>query len=194
MKFLIALTTMLFATVASAVPPSLYLKNQFGEVSNNYVTGGTFTTKLPTTMLLTGFVAGSGTVSATDTVLVGINKIVGNANSLQAKGLIPGTVEAIIAAGAVSATVMETTVSNVTAGTYAITLAAPSSQDGQIKIIKAVATMTHTVTLALTNVSMGGAWTPTGTTTLTFTSAGDSAVFIAIGSKWVYLGGSAVAS
>lgn len=105
------------------------------------------------------------------------------------------TSEAIIAATALSTVKQTSTVSNITAGTYAVTLAAPAAgQDGQLKIIKAVATMSHTVTLALTNVLMSGGYTPTGTTTLTFTSAGDNAVFIAVGGKWVYLGGSAVVS
>lgn len=102
--------------------------------------------------------------------------------------------EAIGVAHALSLTIAESIVSNPSGATYAVTLAAPSAQDGQIKVIKAGATMTHTVTMALTNVTMGGSWTPTGTTTLTFTSAGQSAVFIAVGTKWVYLGGSAVAS
>lgn len=158
MKMLILLSAVLFAGAVSAtVPPTLNLKNQYGEVSKNYVISGNYI------------------------------------SSLQ-NGTFTPTVEAIIAAGALSTVKMESTVSNITAGTYAVTLAAPSSQDGQIKIIKAVATMTHTVTMALTNVSMGSSWTPTGTTTLTFTNAGDSAVFIAVGGKWVYLGGSAVAS
>ena len=218
-------TVFSFAASATA-PPTLILKNQYGEQSNNYVLGGTLagvngvaitantivanltgSTALPTaasysavsaklvpTMLLTGYTSGAGVVASTDTVIQAIQKLNGNHAALLAAGVIPGTVEAITGAGALSTTVMESTCSNVTSGTYAVTLAAPSAQDGQIKIIKAVATMTHTVTLALTNVSMGGAWTPTGTTTLTFTSAGDSAVFIAIGAKWVYLGGSAVAS
>lgn len=103
--------------------------------------------------------------------------------------------ESVIAAGALSTLKYMSKVSNVTAGTFAVTLAAPAvSQDGQVKVIKAVATMSHTVTLALTNVLMSGGYTPTGTTTLTFTNAGDCAVFIAVGGKWVYLGGSAVAS
>jgi hypothetical protein len=88
---------------------------------------------------------------------------------------------------------METTVANAGGSTYAATLAAPSSQDGQLKIIK-MSTATHTVTLACTNIVFSGAYTPTGTTTLTFTSTGDSVVLMAVGSKWVYLGGSAVAS
>lgn len=102
--------------------------------------------------------------------------------------------EAVAAAGALAPNVIESTLANTTSGTYAVTLAAPSNQDGQLKIIKAVATMSHTVTLAMTNILMSGGYTPTGTTTLTFTNAGDCAVLMAVGSKWVYLGGSAVAS
>lgn len=198
MKLFMTLTALLFSVAASAtVPPSLYLKNQYGEVSNNYVTGGTFTTKLPATMLLTGFVAGAGTVASGDTVLVGIDKLAGNILNLQNGTFTPQS-EAIIAAGAVSTTKMESTVSNVTSGTYAVTLAAPSSQDGQIKIIKAVATMTHTVTLAMTNIATPGFLVAvtglSGSTTLTFTNAGDCVILIAVGGKWQIIGGSAVAS
>jgi hypothetical protein len=50
------------------------------------------------------------------------------------------------------------------------------------------------VTLAMTNILTSGAATPTGTTTLTFTNAGDCAVLFALGGKWVLVGGSAVAS
>jgi hypothetical protein len=101
--------------------------------------------------------------------------------------------QVISAAGALSVTIAESQVKNTTSGTYAVTLAAPTA-DGQLKIVAAIATMTHTVTLACTNIKFSGAYTPTGTTTLTFTNAGDSAVFISVGLKWVYLGGSAVAS
>lgn len=120
-----------------------------------------------------------------------------NANILSgtfASGKFLLATESVIAAGALSTTVAESLVSNVTAGSIAVTLAAPSSQDGQIKVILAVAMMTHTVTLALTNVKLSGGYTPTGTTTLTFTNAGDCAVFMALGAKWIYLGGSAIAS
>lgn len=221
MKMIFTVILALFGTMAYAVNPTLNLTNQFGEQSQNYVTGGNFqctaiaantilsnitgssavpvgnsyaavSAKLTPAMLLTGFVSGAGTVASSDTVLQAVNKLDGNHASLQAKGLIPA-VQAISGAGALSTTVMESTVTNA-GSTYAVTLAAPSAQDGQIKIIKAITAMTGTVTLALTNVSMGGSWTPTGTATLTFTSVGDSAVFIAVGGKWVYLGGSAVAS
>lgn len=159
MKFLMLMAAVLFVGSAFAtVPPTLNLKNQYGEVSKNYVLSGNF---------ISGLQNGTFTPST----------------------------ESIIAAGALSTTLMESSVSNVTSGTYAVTLAAPAgTQDGQLKIIKAVATMTHTVTLAMTNISTSGAYTATGTTTLTFTTAGQSAVFMAIGGKWVYLGGSAVAS
>lgn len=103
--------------------------------------------------------------------------------------------DALTAAGALSNSTGKSTVSNASGSTFAVTLAAPSaSQDGQVKIIEAITAMAHTVTMALTNVVMGGGYTPTGTTTLTFTSVGDSAAFLAVAGKWVYQGGSAVAS
>ena len=149
--------------------------------------------KLTPAMLQTGFTAGAGTVSATDTVLQGFQKIVGN----QALGLTPGTPQALSGAGAVSVAVMETTITNA-GSTYAITLAAPSGIDGQVKIIKAITAMSGTVTLAMTNISTPGFLVPvtgvSGTTTLTFTSVGDCAIFIAVGGKWQLIGGSAVAS
>lgn len=222
MKALALLIFTLFATSAFAVNPTLNLTNNFGEQSVNQVTGGNFVgvpiathtvlanltsgTAVPTaatyaalsavllpTQLLTGYVSGAGTVAAADTVLAGIQKLNGNAVALQAQGIIPGTAQALAATGAVSVSVMETTVTNA-GSTYAVTLAAPSGIDGQIKIIKAITAMAGTVTLAMTNVAIGGGYTARGTTTLTFTSIGDSAVFIAVGAKWVYLGGSAVAS
>lgn len=101
--------------------------------------------------------------------------------------------QTLAAAGAVSTTIQKTILNNATSGSYAVTLAAPALQDGSIKMLS-MGTATHTVTLALTNVKMSGGYTPTGTTTLTFTSVGDSAIFMALGTKWVYLGGSAVAS
>ncbi len=176
--------------VANTIPSNLTGSTAY-PVANTYAA---VSAKLTPAMLLTGFVAGAGTVASTDTVLQGFDKLAGTQVNILAQGLIPGTVEAITVAGAISTTIMESTVANAAGSTYAATLAAPSGQDGQIKIIKAVTTMSHTVTIALTNVSMGGAWTPTGTTTLTFTTAGDSAIFVAIGTKWVYLGGSAVAT
>ncbi len=142
--------------------------------------------------VLTGFVAASGTTTSSDTVLSGLQKAQGNDAALK-NGTFTPTVQPLSGAGAVNTTSMETTVTN--AGlTYAVTLAAPSSQDGQMKIIKAITAMTGTVTLAMTNIAMSGSYVPTGVTTLTFTSVGDSAVFIAVGAKWVYLGGSAIAS
>lgn len=159
-------------------------------VANTYAA---VSAKLTPAMLLTGFSAAAGAVSATDTVLIGFNKVVGN----QALGLTPGTPQALSGAGAVSVAVMETTVTNA-GSTYAVTLAAPSGIDGQVKIIKAITAMTGTVTLAMTNISTPGFLVPTtgvsGTTTLTFTNVGDCAIFIAVGGKWQLIGGSAVAS
>jgi hypothetical protein len=106
--------------------------------------------------------------------------------------------EAVVGAGALTPTKQISTVANTTSGTYAVTLAAPSGQDGQEKIIKAVATMTHTVTLAMTNIKTAGDLVGTtgvsGTTTLTFTNAGDCAILKAVGSLWHLVGGTAVAS
>lgn len=219
----VILALFLFSAVSYATPPpTLNLKNQYGETSKNYVISGNFignpiaansipanltgsialpvantyaavSAKLTPAMLLTGFVAGAGTVAGTDTVLAGFDKVVGNANALQAKGLIPAT-ESVTVAGALSVSVMESLVSNSSGSPIAVTLAAPSSIDGQIKIVKAVSAMTNAVTLAMTNIVTSGAYTPTGTTTLTFTNIGDSAIFMAVGAKWVYIGGSAVAS
>lgn len=140
------------------------------------------------TAVLSGFVAGSGTVASSDTILQAIQKLAGLTNYTPT--LIS---ETVAAAGAISTTTGESLVNNGTGGSYAVTLAAPSSQDGQIKVIK-LGTATHTVTLAMTNIKASGAYTPTGTTTLTFTSTGDCAIFMAVGAKWIYLGGSAVAS
>lgn len=107
--------------------------------------------------------------------------------------ILPTPPQTLTAAGAISISSLETILSNAGGSTYAATLAAPSSQDGQFKLLK-MGTATHTVTVAMTNISVPGGYTPSGTTTLTFTSVGDSAVLMAIGSKWTYLGGSAVAS
>jgi hypothetical protein len=138
--------------------------------------------------LLTGLSVSAALLASSDTVLQGFNKL----GALQNGTFVP-TVQTVAAAGAVNTTSMVTLVNNATGSDYAITLAAPSSQDGQIKIIK-LGTATHAATLAMTNIAMSGAYTPTGTTTLTFSITGQSAVFMAVGSKWVYLGGSAVAS
>lgn len=223
MRFLVTFLCAMFTTTALALPaftPTLLLVNQQGEktpygivypgttfiggkVAANSVlsniTGSTaypiantyaaVSAKLTPAMLLTGYSAGAGVVASTDTVLQALQKIGGN----EARGIQPGTPEAISGAGALSVSVMESTVTNA-GSTYAVTLAAPSNQDGQIKIIKAITLMSGTVTLALTNVVMSGAYTPAGTTTLTFTSVGQSAIFIAVGAKWVYIGGSATAT
>lgn len=109
-------------------------------------------------------------------------------------GTVAPVSETLTAAGAISTTKMLTNLSNSTGGDLAATLAAPSSQDGQIKILKMTVRTSNNFTLALTNVSMSGGYTPTGTTTMTFSAVGHSAVFMAVGSKWVYLGGSAVVS
>jgi hypothetical protein len=139
---LITLLTMLSTPAFAAAPSQIVLKNQFGEVSVDWLSY---------------------------------------------------TSETIAAAGALSPSIGVSLVNNATSGSYAVTLAAPASQDGQIKIVK-LGTATHTVTLAMTNIKVSGAYTPTGTTTLTFTAVGDSAIFMAVGAKWVYIGGSAVAS
>ena len=87
-------------------------KNQFGETSINDIqsvsaTGAAavLSSAAPATVtgkLLTGFVAGAGTVAATDTILEGVNKLAGNiqnravtANLLT--GLAAGTDTAILA-------------------------------------------------------------------------------------------------
>lgn len=107
--------------------------------------------------------------------------------------IIPLPVQTLSAAGAISLTALETVLSNATVSSFAVTLAAPSSQDGQMKILK-MTTATSTVTLAMTNIAMSGSYTPTGVATLTFSVVGHSAVLMAVGSKWVYMGGSAIAS
>lgn len=153
--------------------------------SPTWTSAGTATNAAIIASTLTAFAATTGTITSADSVLTAIQK-------LAAGSLTPST-ETVSAAGAVSTTKTETTVNNATGSSFAVTLAAPSSQDGQFKIIK-LGTATHGATLAMTNIVTSGVYTPTGTTTLTFTSTGDSAVFIAVGTTWVYLGGSAVAS
>lgn len=140
--------------------------------------------------VLTAFSAGAGTVTSADTILQAAQKFQGNDAQLK-NGTFTPAPETIAAAGAISTTLMETILANGTGGDYAATLAAPSSQDGQLKILK-MTTATHAVTLAMTNIAMSGGYTPTGTTTMTFSITGQSAVFMAVGAKWVYLGGSAV--
>lgn len=109
LRVVLALLSLLcVSSAAFAVVPTLILKNQFGEQSNNTVLGGTgslstaiaansvlsnltgssaapvantyaaVSAKLTPAMLLTGFVSGAGTVAATDTVLQGFNKLAGN--------------------------------------------------------------------------------------------------------------------
>lgn len=141
-----------------------------------------------TSTLLTGLSIAASALVAGDTILQGFNKL----GALQNGTFVP-TLQTLAAAGAISTTLMETLINNGTGSDFAATLAAPSSQDGQIKIIK-LGTATHAATLACTNIAFSGAYTPVGTTTLTFSITGQSAVLMAVGSKWVYLGGSAIAS
>lgn len=101
--------------------------------------------------------------------------------------------ETVSAAGALNPAITLSVVNNATSGAFAVTLAAPSNQDGQTKIIK-LGTATHAVTLAMTNIVVTGTYTPTGTTNYTFTNTGDCLLLKAIGSKWIFDGGSAVAS
>jgi hypothetical protein len=179
-------------SICSARDTGAVYSNTGTKASPVWTSSGTTTNAAIIAATLTGFSAGAGTVSSADTILQAFQKVVGNQTVLQ-HGSFAFATETVSAAGAISTTIADTTVANGTGGSFAVTLAAPSSQDGQIKVIK-MSTATHTVTMALTNVQMSGAYTPTGTTTLTFTNTGDSAVFMAVGAKWVYLGGSAVAS
>lgn len=169
----------------------LYL-NTGTKSSPTWSSSGTTTNAAIIAATLTAFSAGAGTVSSADSILTAFQKLQGNDAQLK-NGTFTPSPETVSSAGAISTTLMESIVANATGSSYAATLAAPSSQDGQIKIIK-MTTATSTVTLAMTNVATSGAYTPAGTTTLTFSATGHSAVFIAVGSKWVYLGGSAVAS
>lgn len=102
-----ALAVLCLSTAAFAVQPTLILKNQYGEQSNNTVIGGTCSLPASAThtilsnltggtataiantyaavsavltpaMLLTGFSSGAGTVAGTDTVLQAINKLSGD--------------------------------------------------------------------------------------------------------------------
>lgn len=99
---------------------------------------------------------------------------------------------ALTVTGAIDLTSGLSTFSNTAGAPYAITLAAPSNQDGQLKVLKAVAVMTSAVTLAMTNITTSPG--VAANTTLTFTNAGNSVVLMAVGAKWINLGGSAVAS
>lgn len=142
--------------------------------------------------VLTGYVAAAGIVAATDTVLQAFQKLGPIMNFTPS--LTGANAETVSAAGAISTTKALTSLSNSTGSDIAATLAAPSSQDGQLKVIKMTVRTSHDFTVACTNIAFSGAYTPTGTTTLTFAAVGETAVLMAVGSKWVYLGGSAVAS
>jgi len=140
------------------------------------------------TATLSGLSIAAGTVSSADTVLQAFNKLAALNNAT----FVPLS-QTVSVAGAINTTSMLTVLANAAGAPYAATLAAPSSQDGQIKILK-MTTATNAVTLACTNIAFSGAYTPTGTTTLTFSATDHSAIFMAVGSKWVYLGGSAAAT
>lgn len=175
-----------------AAKGSIYIARDTGAA---YYNSGTITNPAWTVFaaanasgLLTGLSVSAALLASSDTVLQGFNKL----GALQNGTFVP-TSETVAAAGAISTTAMVSVVNNASGSDYAITLAAPSSQDGQLKIIK-FGTATHHATLAMTNIAMSGAYTPTGTSTLTFSITGQTAVFMAVGAKWVYLGGSAIAS
>lgn len=179
-----------------AAKGSIYIAIDTGAA---YVNTGTITAPAWTALtasnasgLLTGYVAGAGVVADTDTILQGFNKVGGSVADLK-NGKFTPTSQTISAAGALSTTIMESLVNNATGSDYAVTLAAPSSQDGQLKIIK-LGTATHAATLAMTNIKGPGFCTLTGTTTLTFTATGDCAILMAVGAKWMLIGGNAVAS
>jgi hypothetical protein len=181
-------------------PGQLILENQFGEQSFNKVSG----------LLLTGSGAPvNGTTGDEVSPKGGLYFDITNGTLYQNTGtisasvwvLVPtgaasvaATAQTLSAAGAISTSTPLTNLANATGGDLAATLAAPSSQDGQIKILKMTVRTTHDFTLAMTNIAMSGGYTPTGTTTMTFGAVGQSAVLMAVGSKWVYLGGSAVVS
>ncbi len=179
---------------------SLYIARDSGAMYTNTGTvsapvwslAGTTTNAAVIASTLTAYSASAGTVSSSDSILGAFQKLGGNSNNLLNGKLTPQT-ETISSTGALSTTVMESIVANAGGSPYAVTLAAPSSQDGQLKVIK-MTTATNAVTLAMTNIATSGVYTPTGTTTLTFSAVGHSAVFMAVGAKWVYLGGSAVGS
>jgi hypothetical protein len=206
LKWLMLFATLVLTTFAHALPtfsPQLILKNQQGEQSTNaIIAGSTFlASKMATDTFVCNLTGGTAyptacTYSQVKTALSLPTNASTSISALQNGTFTPQT-EAISAAGAVSTTVMESTITNA-GSTYAITLAAPSSQDGQIKIIKAITAMAGTVTLAMTNIKTPGFLNPTtgvsGTTTLTFTNVGDTAIFMAVGGKWQLIGGNAVAS
>lgn len=105
---LAALLTLCVSSLAYATLPTLILKNQYGEQSNNLILGGTgsvsgvcaantivanltgstaatacdtysqVSAKLLPTQLLTGFVSGAGAVTSSDTVLSALQKVAGD--------------------------------------------------------------------------------------------------------------------
>lgn len=108
-----ALTVLFSVTAFATEPPTLNLQNQYGETSINHVMAGNFvgsqiaansilsnltgsttypaansytavSVKLKPTMLLTGFSAAPGTLSASDNVLQGLQKLAGNVAAHQA--------------------------------------------------------------------------------------------------------------
>lgn len=203
MKWVLAFVISILAIQVFALPtftPQLVIKNQQGEQTNNYV--------LPASTFIAGQIAADTfvcnltgskaypTACTYSQVKTALSLPTNSSTAIAAlqNGTPTFQTEAISAAGALSTTVAESQVTNASGSTYAVTLAAPSSQDGQIKVVTAVTTMTHPFTLAMTNIAIGGGYTARGTTTLTFTNVGDTAVFMAVGGKWVYLGGQAVAS
>ncbi len=175
-----------------AIDTGVLYRNTGTAASPVWSSSGTTTSAAIIATALTGFLAGAGTVSAADSILQAINKIVGNQAVLQ-NGTPTFQSETVSAAGALSTTKAESLINNASGSGFAVTLAAPSSQDGQLKVIK-LGTATHNATLAMTNIATPGFVTPTGTTTLTFTSTGDCAILMAVGAKWQLIGGSAVAS
>lgn len=179
-------------SICSARDTGAVYSNTGTKASPVWSATGTTTNGAVIASTLTAFSAGAGSVTSSDSILTAFQKVVGNITVLQ-HGTPTLATETVSAAGAISTTVANTTVANGTGGSYAATLAAPSSQDGQIKVIK-MSTATHTVTLAMTNILITGGFTGAGSTTLTFTNTGDCAILMAVGVKWVYLGGSAVAS
>lgn len=93
MKFLITLCVALFATVSFAgTVNDMTFKNQFGETTiadiltvasaGGTAIGAAIPAATITGKALTGFSAGAGTVSATDTILQGFNKLAGNTQNL----------------------------------------------------------------------------------------------------------------
>lgn len=195
MRLLTLIMTTLFCLSTFALPtfsPQLVLQNQQGEVSVNAIkAGSTFIGSPVATHTILANLTGS-TAAPTAASYASVQSALG-ISALQ-NGTFTLQTETVSAAGALSISVAESLVTNASGSTFAVTLAAPSSQDGQIKVIKAVTSMAHTITLSMANISISGGFTGAGTATLTFTSIGDSAIFMAVGSKWVYLGGSAVAS